>query len=222
MRLKVLLLPLFFITIPLWAVTTFTLNEQIELEIEYSPLLRLQLQADVSQPGNTLRFELFIDADKNGKIEPDIDADFSALMGKLRVTDGGKDVDDFEFDDTWLSDQDDVADGQITALLPEEVPPITYPTIIRATDQDGTTAEVRLTLVLPEKDQAVVGKVEDETNQPVSGVIVFGFGGLTDLGFPELGIEPIPYITTTDTSGRYRLPVNVGLVMISVFPSVGY
>ena len=227
MRLKVLLLPLFFITIPLWAVTTFTLNEQIELEIEYSPLLRLQLQADVSQPGNTLRFELFIDADKNGKIEPDIDADFSALMGKLRVTDGGKDVDDFEFDDTWLSDQDGVADGQITALLPEEVPPITYPTIIRATDQDGTTAEARLTLVLPEKDQAVVGKVEDETNQPVSGVIVFGFGGLTDLGFPELDfpeleIEPIPYITTTDTSGRYRLPVNVGLVMISVFPSVGY
>ena len=67
MRLTGSLLPLFFITIPLWAVTTFTLNEQTELEIEYSPLLRLQLQADVSQPGNTLRFELFIDADKNGK-----------------------------------------------------------------------------------------------------------------------------------------------------------
>ena len=44
MRLKVLLLPLFFVTIPSWAVTTFTLNEQTELEIEYSPLLRLQLQ----------------------------------------------------------------------------------------------------------------------------------------------------------------------------------
>ncbi|MAT75536.1 hypothetical protein CMK14_10395 [Candidatus Poribacteria bacterium] len=227
MRLKVLLLPLFFVTISPWAVTTFTLNEQTELEIEYSPLLRLQLQADVSQPGNTLRFELFIDANKNGNIEPDIDADFSALMGKLRVTDGGKDVDDFEFDDTWLSDQDGVVDGQILALLPEETPPITHPAIIRATDQDGSTAEVRLTLVLPKKDQAVVGKVEDEANQPVSGVIVFGFGGLTDLGFPELDfpeleIEPIPYITTTDTSGRYRLPVNVGLVMISVFPSVGY
>ena len=124
MRLKVLLLPLFFITIPLWAVTMFTLNEETELEIEYSPLLKLKLQADVSQPGNTLRFELFIDADKNGKIEPGIDADFSALMGKLRVTDGGKDVDDFEFDDTWLSDQDGVVDGQIIALLPEETPPI--------------------------------------------------------------------------------------------------
>ena len=103
MRLKFSLLPLFFITIPLWAVTTFTLNEQADLEIEYSSLLRLQLQADISHPGNTLRLELFIDADKNGKIEPDIDADFSALMGKLRVTDGGKDGDNFEFDDIWLS-----------------------------------------------------------------------------------------------------------------------
>ena len=78
MRLKVLLFLLFFITIPLWAVTRFTLNEQTELEIEYSPLLKLRLTADVSQPGNNLRLELFIDAD------------FSALMGKLRVTDGGR------------------------------------------------------------------------------------------------------------------------------------
>ncbi len=31
--------------------------------------------------------------DKNGKIEHDIDADFSALMGKLQVTDGVKDGD---------------------------------------------------------------------------------------------------------------------------------
>ena len=78
----------------MWAVpTTFTLNEQADLEIEYSSLLRLQLQADISHPGNTLRLELFIDADKNGKIEHDIDADFSALMGKLQVTDGGKDED---------------------------------------------------------------------------------------------------------------------------------
>ena len=77
----------------MWAVPTFTLNEQADLEIEYSSLLRLQLQADISQPGNTLRLELFIDADKNGKIEHDIDADFSALMGKLQVTDGGKDGD---------------------------------------------------------------------------------------------------------------------------------
>ena len=222
MSLKIFLLLLFFIIIPLCAVTTFTLNGQTDLEIEYSLRLKLQLKADVSQPGNILQIELFIDADKNRKTEPRIDADFSAAMGNLWVTDGSKDIDNFELDEAWLSDQDGVADGQITAFLPEEMPPVTHPAIIRLTDQDGSTAEVRLTLVLPKTDQAVVGKIEDEANQPMSGVIVVGSSSLTDLDFPKSEVEPFSYITTTDTRGRYRLPVDAGLVMISVFPPVGY
>ncbi|MCZ6679108.1 MAG: T9SS type A sorting domain-containing protein [Candidatus Poribacteria bacterium] len=227
----ILALILIFITAHARAITTFTINGQTEIEINFEELrtrpdsTSLLVEADVSRPGGVLTFEAYIDTDGNGQLDPQVDSNVLARSEPAEIVDGGE---------GFPGDQDRTANGQITLEAQLEGFLLGFPTaaiFIRALDEDGSFATVTLHPIIPEFTQSISGRVSSEAGESIAGVVVLAyhqpdfsipFPGPIDEPFPIPEFFFFPLITSTDADGSYNLPIEAGTITVRVIPKQGY
>ena len=224
---------LIFIATHASAITRFTVNGQNEIELNFQELYRhsdeafLIFEADVSQPGGILLFELYADVDRNGQFNPPVDAHIRTPVDLLAVVDGGHD---------FPGDQDRTINGQIVfeAHLANLLPGVpTMGIFIRAVDGDGSSATIVIRPVFPEFTESIAGRVSSENGEPIAGVGILAHRQAHPLiALPEVIDETfpvpepdfffMPLFTTTDADGNYRLQIEAGTITVHVLPRQGF
>ncbi len=153
-----------------------------------------ELTADIASPGNTVWVDIFIDADKDGIIDPE-----EAKVMSFSLTDGTGSPEIAGVTNTNVNgDEDGTVNSSVTTTLKFYYPPNPAGQfIIQVTDEDSSHAEAIFTFTQAATSQSISGTVTCD-GLPVAGAIV-------EVESPDVDDCDAGAAAITDQDGNYQI-----------------
>ncbi len=200
-----LFLILCLIPLQVFAISNLKLNGSANLTVSTLPA-NIVMTGDLAGNGNYAEIEIYLDVNGNGIIDPN-----DLLMDYYILTDGIGWIQNPENPDEDIAGDETALDGKLKSTLTIEKDDfvVAGQYILKATEQNGSTATAILKFNIQPTPPYITGKITDkQTSSPLPNVVVF----IDNVDNEDLGTGAV-----TDSNGDYFANVEPGNYEINVW-----